>query len=174
MKADPKHASVTIDAAFRTYAELLLRRHRCLLERREEDPETGEIEQALSAGWETLDEAQRDSLSGMGSDLNWVRRRGAPPPRGHAADAVTEEHRRRLAVAESQSDWHAVLHLLRVCAPVLAVEDLARRRSAAYVGIGLSSYAEVFRDLAGSGSGPVFVPDRSELKSQPGVESQNR
>jgi hypothetical protein len=67
------------DAAFRNYAELLHRRHQYLLAGREEGPEMEEIEEALSAMWETLDEAQRHSLNGIGSDLNWVRRRGAPP-----------------------------------------------------------------------------------------------
>jgi hypothetical protein len=138
-----------VDAAYRNYAELLLRRHGRFLDGRDEDPEMEQIEEDLSALWEKLDEAQRSSLNGMGSDLNWVRRQGTPPPRARPPEAVTEEDRRLLGDAESRKDWHAVLHYLRACAPVLAVGDLARRRVAAYSGVGLPEYADAFRGLAG-------------------------
>jgi hypothetical protein len=148
----------TVDAGYRNYAELLLRRHQFLSEGQEEGPEMEEIEEDLSRMWETLSEAQQRSLNGMGSDLNWVRRGGAPPPRGRPADAVSEEDRRRLSDAESRGDWHVVLHSLRVCASVLAVEDLARRRAAAYAGLGFQSYAEAFRGLVGdAGRRHLFV-----------------
>jgi hypothetical protein len=152
-----------VDAIYRNYAELLLRRHHHRLEGRDEDQETEQLEEDLSALWEKLDEAQQRSLNGMGSDLNWVRRRGTPPPRGRRAEGVTEEDRGLLADAESRKDWHAALHYLRVCAPVLPVEDLARRRAAAYAGVGLPAYADVCRGLAGhAADGRIFVHETGD------------
>jgi hypothetical protein len=138
-----------VDAGYRKYAELLLRRHTHLMEGRADDADTEQIDEELSALWEQLDESQRRSLSGMGSDLNWVRRHGALPPKARPAEAVTAEDTRLLTEAEAQKDWHATLHYLRVCAPALAIDDLARRRGAAYVGVGLPGYADACRSLAG-------------------------
>jgi hypothetical protein len=147
-----------VDTGFRKYAELLLRRHSHLMDGRADDPETEKIDEDLSALWEQLDESQRRSLSGMGSDLNWVGRQGALAPKARSAEVVTAEDRRLLAEAEAQKDWHATLHYLRVCAPVLAIDDVARRRAAAYVGIGLPAYADACRTIAGR-RGPT-CPDQ--------------
>jgi hypothetical protein len=136
------------DAGYRKYAQLLLRRHQSFLEGRDEGPEIEEIEEDLSAAWEALNEVQRQNVNGMGSDLNWVRRHGAPPPRGRPISAVAEDDRQRLLDVEAKRDWHAVLHLLRVCAPILTIKELARRRAAAYAGLGLTDYADACRSLA--------------------------
>jgi hypothetical protein len=137
-----------VDPLYRAFAELLLRRHRLLLEGNGDDAEIDEVEEGLSALWEKLTEGQRQSLNGVGSDLNWVRRGGSPPPKGRQREEVTEEDRRHLAEAESAKDWHAVLHYLRACAPEMDVANLASRRAAAYAGIGLPEYEAVCHEAA--------------------------
>jgi hypothetical protein len=137
-----------VDTVYRTFAELLLRRHRLLLEGKCDDAEIDEVEEDLSALWEKLTEGQQQSLNGMGADLNWVRRGGSPPPKGRRREDVTEEDRRQLAEAESAKDWHAVLHYLRACAPEMDIANLAQRRAAAYAGLGLPDYEAVCREAA--------------------------
>jgi hypothetical protein len=100
----------TVDATYRNFADLLLRRHRLFLEGKGDEAEVDEVEDALSALWEKLDEEQRQSLNRMGSDLNWARRGGSPPPMGRKGEEVTGDDRRNLAAAKSAEDWHAVLY----------------------------------------------------------------
>jgi hypothetical protein len=152
-------ASPAIDVLFRNYADLLLRRHYLLLAGKEDDPETDDVENLLAIAWDKLNELQRHSLNGMASDLNWVRRRGTPPPQGRRPDEVLEGDRQLLAEAEQAKDWLAALHYLRVCAPVLDTEDLARRRAAAYTGLGLPTFAELCRHLASRTNGAVTVAE---------------
>src|SRR6266852_7963618 len=90
----------TMDAAFRESAELELRCHHLLLDGKENDPEILAAEDRMTALWEKLDENQRRSLNGMGSDLNWVRRKGEPPPRGRQKpEDVTSIEQQELAAA---------------------------------------------------------------------------
>ena len=131
----------TMNAAYRLYAGLLLR-HQQLLRAGQDDRETEEIEEQMSVLWGQLDEAQRRSLKGIGSDLNWARSGGLQAPKARRLDESSEEERSQLAAAEATGDWHAVLHLLRLCAPALGTADLARRRAAAYRGAGLPQFAE--------------------------------
>jgi hypothetical protein len=141
---DPK-----IDATFREYAELELRCHHLLLEGKENDPETIEAEDRMTELWEKLDEVQRRSLSGMGSDLNWLRRKGEPPPNGRKKpEEVTPDEREALQAAMESKDWHRLLHFLRICAPNLPIVILATLRESAYDEIGLPAYASVFSELA--------------------------
>src|SRR5262245_56526725 len=128
--------TATVDETYREYAGLLLRRHHLLLEGKDDDPQTEEVEDRLSVLWEQMDEEQRRSLNGVSSDLNWVRRGGLPAPKARTPEAVGPEEQDILAAAKAGSDWHAVLHHLRVCTPVIAPEDLARRRQEAYEAIG--------------------------------------
>ncbi len=146
-----------IDVTFRNYAELLLRHYHLLLAGKEDDPETDSVEDLLSSVWEKLNEAQRRSLNGMASDLNWVRRGGTPPPKGRRPEEVAEEDKRLLTEAEAGKNWLAVLHYLRMCAPVLETDDLAQRRAAAYAGLGLPAYAEVCRSLASTSDKTVTL-----------------
>jgi hypothetical protein len=150
-----------VDDTFRDYAELLLRRHNLLLAGKEDDAEMGEVEERLSIIWEKLSEDQRLSLNGMASDLNWVRRRGTPPPKGRKPEEVTEQDRKSLAEAEMGEDWSTVLHYLRVCAPVLDTPNLARKRAAAYAGFGFPLYAELCGGLGSPTNGSVAVSGMS-------------
>ena len=145
-----KPVSPTIDVRFRNYVQLQLRRHLLLAEGKEDASETAEVEDLMGDVWDRLDEAQRHGVKGVGSDLNWIRRKGAPPPKGRPAEAVTGEDVRLLADAETRKDWHSALHYLRVCAPALAIEDLARRRVVAYSGVGLPECADACRAASAS------------------------
>src|SRR5438445_13727785 len=108
-----------IDAAFREYADLQLRRHNLLQEGKENTPETAAIEDRMNALWEKLDEVQRRNLNGMASDLNWVRRNGEPPPKGpQKPEDVTAKQQEELGAAIGRKEWHRILHHLRLCAPM--------------------------------------------------------
>src|SRR6516165_2807959 len=138
-----------IDAAFREYAELELRCHHLLLEGKGDTPEILEAEDRMTELWERLDEVQRQSLSGMGSDLNWVRRKGEPPPNGRKKpEEVTPAERQALEEATDSKDWHGILHFLRLCAPGLPLVTLAQLRGGAYDAIRFPGYARVFHERA--------------------------
>src|SRR5438876_924 len=97
----------TIDAAFREYAELELRCHYLLLDGKEYAPETVAAEDRMEELWQKLDEVQRRSLSGMGSDLNWVRRKGEPPPKGRMSpEEVAETDQQEFVAAIGSKEWH--------------------------------------------------------------------
>src|SRR4051812_15730714 len=99
-----------IDAVFREFADLELRRHFLLLEGKENTPETEAAEERMEQLWEKLDDVQRRSLKEMASDLNWVRRKGEPPPRGKKeAEDVTETELQELLAAIEAKNWHEVL-----------------------------------------------------------------
>jgi tetratricopeptide (TPR) repeat protein len=135
----------TIDAAFREYADLEFRCHHLLLGGKDDAPETSAAEDRREELWEKLDDVQRRSLSGMGSDLNWVRRNGEPPPKGRKApEEVTPIEQQDLVAAIGRKDWHRVLHYLRLCAPMFPIATLAHLRGSAYDAIGLPKYASVF------------------------------
>jgi hypothetical protein len=133
----------SVDSTYRSFAELLLRRHRLLADETSDSTEIDELEDRMTELWEKLDESQRQSLNGLGSDLNWARRRGAPAPKARKAEEVSETDRANLAAAEAAQDPHAVLHWLRVCSPALEFEDLAQRRRRAYTLAGLPQAAEI-------------------------------
>src|SRR5437762_3383480 len=90
----------TMDAVFRESAELELRCHYLLLEGKENTTESLAAEGRMTVLWEKLDDVQRRSLNGMGSDLNWVRRKGEPPPKGRKGpEEVTAAEQQELVAA---------------------------------------------------------------------------
>src|SRR5271154_7242536 len=103
----------TIDAAFRESAELELRCHYLLTEGKENAPEILAAEDRMTVLWENLDEVQRRSLNGMGSDLNWIRRKCEPPPKGRKEPTeVTAKEQQELVAAIGSKEWHKTLHFL--------------------------------------------------------------
>jgi hypothetical protein len=114
----------------------------------EESSELQRIEDKLDALWEKLDEAQRRSLRGMSSDLNWIRRRGALPPKARMSSQVTEAELSALKSAQDSHDWYAMLHFLRVCAPAIQADLLAEARANCYSELGLPEIAAEARELA--------------------------
>jgi tetratricopeptide (TPR) repeat protein len=138
-----------MDAAFRESVELELRCHYLLLEGKENTPECLAGEDRLTVLWENLDEVQRRSLNGMGSDLNWVRRHGEPPPKGRKQpDEVTPAEQQELVATIGSKEWHKTLHYLRLCAPMIPIVTLAYLRGRVYEAIGLPNYAGVFYEQA--------------------------
>jgi len=136
-------SSPTVDSTYRSFAELLLRRHRLLSDESSDDAEIDALEDRMTALWEKLDESQRQSLNGLGSDLNWARRRGAAAPKARKAEEVSDTDRANLAAAEAAKDPHTTLHWLRVCSPAMELKDLAQRRRRAYTWAGLPQVADV-------------------------------
>lgn len=136
-----------IDAAYREYAEKHVRRHFLLIDGKADGDEAVEIEERLAVLWDALDDTQRRSLNGMASDLNWLRRRGTPPPKGRTASEVTEVDLHDLQAAQDAQDWRAILHYLRVCAPTIPHDILADRRATCYRSIGFPEIAAAFADL---------------------------
>ncbi len=138
-----------MDAAFREYAELELRCHQLLLDAKDNVPETEAAEDRMNELWDKLDETQRQCLKGMGSDLNWVRRKGEPPPNGHkVAEEVTPIEQKEMVEAIGSKQWHKTLHYLRRCAPLIPIDALAYSRGRVYEAIGLPAYASVFYEQA--------------------------
>ena len=80
----------TVDTAYRNYVELLLRRHLLWMEGRNDGEELDRIEDDLSSLWEGLDDGQRQSSNGIGSDLNWARRAGAAAPMARKTEDVSD------------------------------------------------------------------------------------
>jgi hypothetical protein len=136
----------TIDKTFRRYADLLLEHHRLLSGGKDDAADTEAVEEEMSRLWEQLDAAQRSSLSGLGSDLNWLRRHAAPAPKARTAADITDSQ--ALASALKSSDWHTALHFLRACAPQVPVLEQATIRSTAWSQLGFADVARTFAEFA--------------------------
>jgi hypothetical protein len=140
----------TIDDVYKQYAELLLRHHYLLSEDKDEAPETEAIEEEMTTLWDQLNPVQRKSLSGLGSDLSWIRRKYQPAPKGRRPEDVTEQDFESLLQARATGDWHEVLHYLRLCAPKTPPSQTAYARAMAWSELGLPKLARVFYDVATS------------------------
>ncbi len=140
---DPK-----IDNGFREYAALQLRRHGLLMSAGGPETEVDEIEDRMTKLWEEFDERQRQSANGMGSDLNWIRRKGNLPPQGRKAEEVTPNERQELLTALKTAERHAFLHYLRICASTMFSVNLAYHRGNTYDAIGFPEYASAFHEFA--------------------------
>lgn len=139
----------TMNEEFRMYAGLRLRRHYLLLDEEDDSQEIAVVEEQMEALWEHFDAIQLQSLSGMGSDLNWIRRNCEPPPNGRKTpEDVSALDRQELEVAMKSKDWHRILHYMRLCAPSFRPASVARERGITYAAIGLPKYASVFEARA--------------------------
>jgi len=105
------------------------------------------LEDRIDELWATLDDVQRRSLSGMASDLNWIRRKGEPPPNGRKlAEQITTVEQRQLADAVKAKDWHQILHCLRLCGPTVPRFRWHIGALWPYQALGLADYAVLFRE----------------------------
>ena len=138
----------TVDDLYRRYVDLLLRHHHLLSECRDEDSEFESVEEEMTQLWNRLDETQRRSLSGLGSDLNWVRRGRQLAPRCRRPEEVTHHEFQALVKARDSSDWHGLLHHLRLCAPKATLFQLAYLRASAWASFEIPQVASVFYDVA--------------------------
>jgi hypothetical protein len=138
----------TMNETYLEYAKRLLQHHRLLAGGKETADETITVEDEMTELWDRLDPIQRKSLSGLSSDLNWVRRGGAPAPLGPKPEDVSPADRHALDEARNASDWHRLLHQLRVCAPSIAVVDLARLRAETWSRLGQAGIAGAFQEFS--------------------------
>jgi hypothetical protein len=136
------------DQAYMEYTEMLLRRHFILLNGAETSPELEGIDEQLTLIWDQLDESQRKSLNGMGSDLNWVRRRGKLAPKARKEREITTEDGKELNDALSNKQWNKLLYFLRVCSAQISAERMALMRAQAYENLNLERVASVFYEFA--------------------------
>jgi tetratricopeptide (TPR) repeat protein len=148
MRVDPMTVSVPkIDAAYREYADLLFRHHVILVRGRQGGEEMDSVEDEMSAIWAKLDEAQRQSLRGLSSDLNWILRRGGPPPNEQPRRPVTNAELRELQAAQEAGDWHATLHLLRMYAYAIRPDFAAYIKATCYYKLEFPGVALAATDL---------------------------
>jgi hypothetical protein len=136
-----------VNEAYREYADLLLQHHRRLAEGEESADETIRVEDAMTELWDRLDPIQRKSLSGLGSDLNWVRQGARPAPLAPRPEDVSPEARKALDEARNASNWHTLLHQLRLCGSAIPANDLARLRAEAWLKLGEPQIARIFQEL---------------------------
>lgn len=141
-------ATPKVNSTYRKFAELQFAHHNLLADGKDESPEAEDLEDRLSALWNDLDDAQRKSLNGMGSDLNWLRSRGIAPAKGRKAGEVTAEELAELDYAQRTMDWLSILHHLRVCAPALPPDVLAYSRATCYFKLNFPNLSVLFADLA--------------------------
>lgn len=97
-----------VDDQYLRYAELLIEQHH-LLCRGASDDDLEAIEDQMTTLWDALDAAQRQSLSGLGSDMNWLRRGGKHAPKASSAQQAADGELRELYEARDRGDWHRVL-----------------------------------------------------------------
>jgi len=136
-----------MESGFLEYAALQLRRHGLLMSGKERDPEFDQIEDKMEELWTKFDAPQRQSLNGMAADLNWIRRKGQPPPKGRTAEEVTAAERQELLESHTRNEWHGFLHYMRICASTIPVFNLAYLRGNAYDAIGFPAYAVAFYEF---------------------------
>jgi tetratricopeptide (TPR) repeat protein len=135
---------LAIDENFEAYAGSLLRHHHLLEVGKEDDPEAEKTEELLSALWDKLNETQRLQLRGLSSDLNWLRRKYAPPPKGRKREDVTPEELREFYRLNTAQDFLGLLPALRVCAAAVPPVFVAFVRATCYSRLGLQTAANLF------------------------------
>lgn len=137
-----------LDDRYRRYAELLLSHHSLLAGRSNDGDELQAIEDEMTQLWDNLDADQKHSLSGLGSDLNWIRRKGQSAPRATPADRVTDGDIQWAINASGRGDWHDALHHLRICGAKLPPAQVARLRSDAWQQLGFPQISQQFASFA--------------------------
>lgn len=164
MKVDIMNSfAPAVNEVYLEYASRLLQHHRLLAEGRESSDEAILVEDEMTELWEQLDPVQRKSLSGLGSDLNWVRRGGQPAPYAPKPDDVSPEDRKALEEAGRVGDWHRLLHQLRACATSIPWSESARLRAEAWSKLGQAHIAGVFQE---------FLSRAPDLSSSSGPKPQ--
>ena len=116
-----------IDENFKAYARALMRHHYLLEVGKGDDAEAERTEELLSALWGNLNDTQRLQLRGLSSDLNWLRRKYAPPPKGRKRKDVTPEELREFYRLNETQDLLRLLPALRVCASAVPPVFVARQ-----------------------------------------------
>jgi hypothetical protein len=135
-----------VNEVYREYADRLLRHHHLLAEGEESSDEAIRVEDEMTELWDRLDPVQRKSLSGLGSDLNWVRRGGRLAPLAPRPEDISPGDWEALHAASAASNWHTFLHQLRLCGALIPVNELARLRAETWSTLGEPRIARVFQE----------------------------
>lgn len=151
-------ASATTNDPYRRYADLLLEYHRLLVAGGDASAETAAVEEEMTGLWDGFTDVQRRELSGLSSDLNWLRRKGEPAPQGRRPDAVTSDDMQALEEAQEAGNWQGLLHQIRVCAPKLPLSQLAQLRALAWDRAVFPEVAHYFRSFAEELAPSYVVP----------------
>ena len=146
------------DAGFREYVALQLHRHNLVMAGKVMEPDFDNTEDRMTELWEKLDSTQRESVKGMSANINWIRRKAVPPPKGRKLEEVSQKDIDHLAAAIKSRDWYAVLHFLRLCRPIITVPNLAHLRAEAYAGVGFDEYSRHLYEM-----GADFDPSNGSL-----------
>lgn len=136
-----------VDDRYRRYAALL-RQHNDLLTQASAESELDSFECEMTQLWDELEATQQRSLSGLSSDLNWLRRGGELAPRTRSAAQVSDSDLHDLSQARDAHEWHKLLHYLRLCAARLSPFDVAFLRATAWQVLGFPQLAQTFSGLA--------------------------
>ena len=143
-----KNYAPELNNAYLEYVQHLLQYHSANLREDKDTPAAEELEEKMIALWGGMDDVQRKSLGGIGSDLIWIRSKAALPPRGRRLEEITEFDEYMLREATKSNDFHAILHHLRVCAAAISPENLALTRAESYRRAGLPELGAIFFDFA--------------------------
>lgn len=136
-----------IDEHYRRYTELLLR-HDELISQLEHGSELDSVESEMSELWDALDSIQQASVSGLSSDLNWLRRGGELAPRAKTAAQVSDAELEELSRARDAREWHKLLHCLRPCTAKISPFEVAFLRATAWKELGFAELSQKFRGFA--------------------------
>lgn len=150
-----------INDQFRQYADMLCQHDRLLFDAATE-PELDLVESEMTQLWNELDAVQQRSLSGLSSDLNWLRRGGQSAPKGKSPVEVTGGELRDLWRARDMRDWHKLLHYLRVYSGQFSPLEIAALRATAWQALGFPHVARMFGGLAAR-----LEPDNARLAMLP-------
>jgi hypothetical protein len=146
---------VTETERLNEYARLAVERHhllRVMPEDVEEDGGTEElwrVEDKMATGWQQLDEAERHAVSGLTSDLVWVRRKGGLAPKSHSLNDVSILHAKMLLRSLSENRIYEALHYIRVCRPLIGKHLSAVWRASLYREAFLGVASDVFMKAVG-------------------------
>ncbi|HUY89252.1 MAG TPA: hypothetical protein VMV10_10995 [Pirellulales bacterium] len=140
------HDAPVINEAYRIYVRILRRLHQLEVAGQAQSPEAAELESQLEDAWEPLTSDQRESVAGLGSDLNWIRR--GLPPRGTPKEKVQSEDLKAVQRAIQANRPREVLWRLRHCAAAMPQAELARLRGDAWAKLGEHETALLFFEHA--------------------------
>ena len=128
------------------YARFAVKRHILLCENpgaeEEEDTEPlWDIGDKMLDSWQHLNEAERQAVSGLTSDLSWIRRKGELAPKQVLEPIIELEN-------GLEEDPYRTLHFMRICLPLLGKKRVATGRAAIYQKVFGGVASQVFKDFA--------------------------
>lgn len=128
--------------SYREYVDSSRQLHALFLLNLEDSPEADTIREQMDVLWEALDEAQREIVRGIASDLRWIRRGNAGNKR--TKEEAFAEDFPALLCAKNTDNWRDLLKYLRRCAPYLPSAKISYLRGKAWDMFGDYETAQLF------------------------------